>query len=68
MVMGDFNAKIGKHLQSDGAAAGQHGLGKRNERSKMMVQFAASQGLTITNTMLQKPPKRSGLGAAQIVK
>ncbi|XP_046856000.1 craniofacial development protein 2-like [Xenia sp. Carnegie-2017] len=57
-VMGDFNAKIGRHQQSDGATTGMHGLGGRNERGEMMVQFAISNGLTIANTMFKKPAKR----------
>lgn len=55
VVMGDFNAKIGRHQQSDGATTGMHGLGERNERGEMMVQFATSNGLTIANTMFKKP-------------
>ena len=36
IIMGDFNAKVGKHQQGDGKTTGTHGLGERNERGEML--------------------------------
>lgn len=57
-IIGDFNAKIGKHQQSDGKTTGSHGLGERNERGERLIQFATSRKFNITNTLFEKPQKR----------
>ncbi len=54
IIMGDFNAKVGPHQQSDGIAVGKHGLGDRNERGTRLVQFAISKNLKIANTFYKK--------------
>ncbi|XP_065064756.1 craniofacial development protein 2-like [Rhopilema esculentum] len=54
IVMGDFNAKVGQHHQSDGATVGKFGLGERNERGTRLMQFAKSKGLKIGNTFYRK--------------
>ena len=53
IIMGDFNAKVGQHQHSDGAAVGKYGLGDRNERGTRLVQFAISKNLKIAH-FLQK--------------
>ncbi|XP_046862943.1 craniofacial development protein 2-like [Xenia sp. Carnegie-2017] len=58
IVMGDFNAKVGKHHRSDGATVGNFGLGERNERGTRLVQFAKSKGLKIANTYYRKRKTR----------
>ena len=60
MVIGDFNAKIGKGLQHDEEAQiiGQHGLGKRNERGNMLVDFCIENNLSVANTMFSQHPRR----------
>lgn len=37
VVMGDFNAKVGQGRVTD--VVGEYGLGERNERGDMLVQF-----------------------------
>ena len=54
IVIGDFNAKVGGHQQGDGAAVGQYRYGGRNERRTRLVQFAASENLTISNSCFKK--------------
>ena len=56
MVMGDFNAKVGKGLE-DGIV-GPHGLGKRNEEGDRLVQFCISKKLLVSNTCYQQPNRR----------
>jgi hypothetical protein len=58
IIMGDFNAKVGKHQQGDEKTTGEHGLGERNERGERLVQFATSKNLKITNTFFEKKPQR----------
>lgn len=57
IVLGDFNAKIGKRESTDNTdILGPHGLGIRNERGKRLIQFAFGQNLSISNTFFYKKP------------
>ncbi|MEE4247402.1 MAG: reverse transcriptase domain-containing protein [Kangiellaceae bacterium] len=58
IIMGDFNAKVGAHHQSDGTRVGNFGLGVRNERGTRLVQFATAQNLRIDNTHFKKKKSR----------
>lgn len=55
IVMGDFNAKIGKGR--DGECVGPYGLGKRNKRGDQLSLFA-SERLVIMNTFFTLPVRR----------
>ncbi len=49
IVMGDFNARIGRQLKG---VVGSHGLASDNsDNSDRLVAFASSHDMTITNTM-----------------
>ena len=48
LVMGDFNAKVGEGKEED--IVGPHGLGTRNERGEMLVNWCKGNDLIITNT------------------
>ncbi|KAG8234245.1 hypothetical protein J437_LFUL007752 [Ladona fulva] len=53
IVMGDFNAKIGRgkgHI-------GEHGLGEHNKRGDHLVQFSQTENFIVANTFF-KLPKR----------
>uniref|UniRef100_A0A8D8Q762 Craniofacial development protein 2 n=1 Tax=Cacopsylla melanoneura TaxID=428564 RepID=A0A8D8Q762_9HEMI len=56
IVMGDFNAKVGKGR--DGTHIGSHGLGERNDRGDILSTFAAENNLIILNTFFQLPNRR----------
>ena len=57
VVMGDFNAKVG--LQERGESkVGPFGLGRRNHRGQMLVNFLESQGLFLMNSFFEKKPQR----------
>ena len=58
IVIGDLNVKVGGHQQGDGAAVGQYGYGERKERGTIVVQFATSENLTISNTCFKKRKSR----------
>jgi exonuclease III len=55
IVLGDFNAKIGQSNGNESEVVGSFGLGQRNERSEMLIDFARSRELFIS---IQKTPKQ----------
>ncbi|KAG7307560.1 hypothetical protein JYU34_007776 [Plutella xylostella] len=59
MVLGDFNAKLGKRQELDNAdTLGPHGLGCRNERGTRLLQFAFGQSLKVSNSFFYKKAQR----------
>ncbi|KAL1447598.1 hypothetical protein WDU94_009869 [Cyamophila willieti] len=56
MLMGDFNAKVGKG--KSGKHIGEFGLGERNERGEILSTFAAEQDLVVMNTFFKQHPRR----------
>ena len=54
MVMGDFNAKVGK---ADGET-GKHGLRSRIEAGENLVEFSGANDLFICNTWFEQPERR----------
>lgn len=60
IIVGDFNAKVGdtkddNHLRH---IVGKYGIGTRNERGEMLLNFCAGNGLTIMNTVHQQHIRR----------
>lgn len=55
VVMGDFNAKIGKGRQQD--IVGDFGIGTRNEGGERLLQFCLENRLIVTNTLFQHPKR-----------
>ena len=53
--MGDFNAKVGKQTSQGEPSTGPHGLGTRNERGQMLVDFASAVNMKIQNTYWHSP-------------
>ena len=58
IIMGDFNAKVGRKEDGDNETVGMYGMGNRNDRGERLIQFARSRNLVITNTFFKKPSKR----------
>jgi len=56
IVMGDFNAKVGKGKVAD--IIGDYGLGTRNERGDRLLQFCTEENFSIMNTWFKLPPRR----------
>ena len=56
LLVGDFNAKIGKDHGS--FAAGQFCLGNGNERGERLIEFAETHDFRICNTWFQQPKRR----------
>ena len=57
IIMGDWNAKIGKGVGMDGVY-GPYGIGENNENGERLIEFAASHNLKIANTFFNKKEKR----------
>ena len=53
ILMGDFNAKVGKKKDGE-SCMGKFGVGHRNERGEMLVNFSERYNMKIMNTVFQK--------------
>lgn len=58
IVMGDFNAKIGVPQKQENDVMGPFGLGERNDRGRMLIEFSRKNELFITNSMFEKRASR----------
>ncbi|XP_030756972.1 craniofacial development protein 2-like [Sitophilus oryzae] len=56
VIMGDFNAKVGKGRIEN--TVGGFGLGDRNERGERLIEFCQEKDLVIANTFYELPPRR----------
>jgi hypothetical protein len=57
IVMGDFNGKVGTPFPPNNIV-GKFGLGTTNRNGELLIEFASSNQLAITNTFFQKRPAR----------
>ena len=51
--MGDLNAKVGTEQDPQKVVVGQHGLGERNERGDLWVDWCTTPEQVIMNTWFQ---------------
>lgn len=58
IIIGDFNAKIGRKEIGDLQNIGNFGLGKRNARGRLLLEFLYREGMFCANTFFQKPNYR----------
>jgi Reverse transcriptase (RNA-dependent DNA polymerase) len=54
VVMGDMNAKVGQPQIDEKDVMGQFGIGERNDRGEMLIDFARKRELFISNTQFKK--------------
>ena len=57
LIMGDANAKVGK-ADIPSVTYGQYGLGVRNVRGSVLIDFCATNDLVISNTCFNHHPRR----------
>ena len=56
IIMGDWNRVVGDKSYRN--IVGPHGLGRKNHRSQMLINFSERNGLIVTNTRFRKPKRR----------
>ena len=56
IILGDWNSTVGEESYKN--IAGSHGLGRRNHRGQMLIDFCERNGLIVTNTWFKKPNRR----------
>lgn len=57
ILLGDWNAKIGKRKLEENTIIGPYCYGERNHRGQKLVQYALQNKLTIINTIFKKKIK-----------
>jgi hypothetical protein len=56
IIMGDWNSAVGDEWYRN--IIGPHGLGRKNHRGQMLINFCERNGLIVTNTWFRKPKRR----------
>ena len=54
LVMGDFNARVGKDYSSWENVLGRHGVGRENSNGTLLLSLCSQNELIITNTIYQQ--------------
>ncbi|XP_078593825.1 uncharacterized protein LOC144871797 [Branchiostoma floridae x Branchiostoma japonicum] len=57
IILGDFNARVGRDVSSWPNVLGRHGTGKCNSNGMMLLSLCAQHMLSITNTLFQQADK-----------
>jgi hypothetical protein len=57
LLLGDFNARVGREVQHWSPAIGHHGVGKENSNGTLLLSTCMRHNLVITNTLYQQADK-----------
>ena len=63
IIMGDWNNVVGDVPYRN--IVGPHGLGRKNHRGQMLINFCERNGLIVTNTWFRKPNRRLHMEGAR---
>ena len=53
IIPGNFNARVGRALESWDGILGKHGIGNMNENGQLLLELCASHNLCVTNTFFE---------------
>lgn len=57
LLMGDFNARVGRDFEAWPKVLGRHGVGNMNSNGQLLLSLCAQFELAVTNTMFRLPEK-----------
>ena len=57
ILMGDFNARVGRESELWGGTIGKNGVGKANSNGILLLSKCSEHNLTITNTIFRQKDK-----------
>ena len=58
MFLGDFNGHIGRHIDGSHGVHGGYGVGQRNLKGRMLLEFCLEEELCVSNTWFKREEKR----------